>query len=92
MFRSLLILVFSCINFVSPSEANERKLATIFYKEAIKAGERGKFPKALKLFSKANLADPNWEEPIFQSAVTHLYMENASKALECYKKVKCLPI
>jgi len=81
-------LVLLCVNFLP----NTNRAVTL-YSQAIQYGKAGDYFKAIEFFDKAISIAPNWEEPIYQKAITYLYrgdLDDTSRALESYKKVKAI--
>jgi tetratricopeptide (TPR) repeat protein len=55
--------------------------------QARQTGEAGNLKQALELFRQARALAPKWPQPVYDTALTYLLMEDVPKALEVYQEV-----
>lgn len=58
--------------------------------QARQTGEAGDLRKALELFQQARALAPQWPQPVYDTALTHLLMGDTAKALEVYQQVDAM--
>lgn len=58
--------------------------------QARQTGEAGNLKQALELFARARELAPQWPQPVYDTALTYLMMEDVPKALEVYAQVDAM--